>query len=513
MTAIKQAKTALMIKLWKKDKTNTYLPFIIVLLACCFLVVLLLTIRRDVFYSGDAGLKYLVVKQFISTGEYKILHAEQPGWVNRLWSGSYYPFKPPFVYNTTQGRMVAFPPFFQWLNAPFYNWFGYQGLYVIPAVSTVLLWICFIQLLQRIKIQPLLIAFGTLLLALCSPVTMYGAMYWEHCTALLLLFVNIIYLVKPPSGPQAVILGLLSGSAVWLRPEAIVYCGLFMLAAIYNFYRDKTIAHLYFAFAVSVVIAGFFVFNTFVYGDALGAHGYQLVREAGVTEQVAKGFTILTHTHARLILYYPVALIFYAMTVWMFIKRPLLPVAVYQLAAIACLFSVIIPFILPNAGGKQWGPRYLLPLIPVMVTVISMVLKYFPVDFFKNKWGIAIVVLIVGYSMHLNVYQAATSLKKDYAYRVTPGLRFLESDSCKVIVVQNQYITQEFAALFASRKMFLAETAESFTGLKAQLVRAGVSEIIYISIVNEKHALFNRLHKGDTGLRKIGGYYFGKYVL
>jgi hypothetical protein len=125
----------------------------------------------------------------------------------------------------------------------------------------------------------------------------------------------------------------------------------------------------------------------------------------------------------------------------------------------------------------------------------------------------ALLVLIIGYCIYLNVYQAAISLRDDYAFRVTPGLRFLEADSCNVIVVQNQFITQEFAVLFASRKMFLAETAESFTGLKAQLERAGVTDIIYISSANENNALFNRLHNGRTGLRKIGGYYFGKYAL
>lgn len=499
-------------KTLKTDRLYTFLPFIILLSACCFLAVLLLTVRQDVFYSGDAGLKYLVIKQFITTGEYKTLHAEQAGWVNRLWSQGYYPFKSPFVYDTPQGRMVAFPPFFQWLNAPLYNWFGYRGMYVVPALSLVLLWVCFIQLLQRIRMQPQHTATGIFLLAFCSPLTMYGAMYWEHCTALLLLFANIIYLVKPGSNPQAVILGMLSGLAVWLRPEAIIFCGLFILSAVYSYFRDKRITHLYFAFAVSILIAGFFVFNTFIYGNALGAHGYQLLSE-GVRDQLVRGFVILTHTHGRLIMYFPIAIFFYVMAAWLFIKRPPLPVAVYQLTIIALLFSIIAPFILPNGGGKQWGPRYLLPLIPVMVTATCMALQYIPVNFFKKKRQIAFLVLIIGYCMYLNMYQASTTLREDYAFRVTPGLRYLQSDTCDIIVVQNQYITQEFAALFASRKMFLTENRESFTNLKAKLVEAGVSEIIYVSAANETFALPNRLHNGNNGLRKIGGYYFGKYVL
>ena len=494
-------------------RLNIFVPFIILLLACCFLAVLLLSIRQDVFYSGDAGLKYLVIKQFINTGEYKILNADQDIWVNRLWSEEYYPFKPPFVYDTPEGRMVAFPPFFQWLNAPFYNWFGYRGLYVVPALSLVLLWICFVRVLHEIRTRPFIIVIGTLLLAFCSPVTIYGAMYWEHCTALLLLFANIIYLVKPCTNPQAVILGTLSGLSVWLRPEAIIFCGLFMLAAIYNFYRKKISIHLYFAFAVATVITGFFVFNRITYGSALGAHGYQLLNEGGVIDQLAKGFTILTHTHARLIIYYPVAIFFYTMAALLFIKRPPLPVAVHQLAIIALLFSIITPFILPNAGGKQWGPRYLLPLIPLMVTAMCIAIQNLPFEFFKKKWRTAILVLIVGYGMYLNMFRAATSLREDYAFRVMPGLQFLQSDTCKVIVVQNQFISQEFAAMFTSRKMFLAETRERFAGLKVKLAEAGVSEIIYISAANENSPLLNRLHNGSSGLRKIGGYYFAKYVL
>lgn len=144
---------------------------------------------------------------------------------------------------------------------------------------------------------------------------------------------------------------------------------------------------------------------------------------------------------------------------------------------------------------------------------MCIAVQYLPVDFFKKKWWIALLVLVIGYGMYLNMFRATASLREDYAFRVTPGLRFLQSDTCKVIVVQNQFITQEFAALYISRKIFLAETSESFTGLKAKLIEAGVSEIIYISAANENHTLPNRFQNGSTGLRKIGGYYFGKYVL
>jgi hypothetical protein len=58
-------------------------------------------------------------------------------------------------------------------------------------------------------------------------------MYWEHAPAVLLLFAGLAFIARTPTRmPAAIMLGLVSGLAVWLRPEAILMNFLYALAAI-----------------------------------------------------------------------------------------------------------------------------------------------------------------------------------------------------------------------------------------------------------------------------------------
>lgn len=499
-----------------QDKIVTYgsLPYIIFFLACCFLGVLLFTIEPGVFFSGDAGLKYLVLRQFSNTGVYKTLDFAKPVWVHQVWSQGFYPFKPPFVYSIASGKMVSFPPAFQWINTLFYKLFGYSGIYIVPCASVVLLWAWFIILLRKVNLPSLVVAAGFFLLAFCSPLTVYGAIYWEHSLAALLLFAGVAYLVQQPSSYyRAFLTGLLAGSAVWLRPEAMVLCALLSLTVLYNYYRNRNAADLVFIFAEAIAVLGFFCFNNLEYGNILGAHSIQVLDQGGGSK-LKEGLIHLTHINARLFVFFPAAVLFYALAVYLFIKkRPLMPVVVYQLTVIIVVFSLLTPFILPNAGGKQWGPRYFILLVPIMLTTLCLAVMHIPLTGFPLRRWRFLILLFVAYGLYLNVYKAAKTLRDDYAYRVSPGLRFLGKDSCNVLVVQNQYIAQEFATIFERKHVFLAETDTTFDQLQNKLRSVGITEILYMASSNENKSLANKFKNGGRDLLQVGDYFFGKYEL
>ena len=493
-----------------KLHTSLYLPLIVLFFACCFLATLVFTIRPDVFFSGDAGLKFLVIKQINSAGEYKSLNLQQPEWVLKIWQEGFYPFKEPFVYNTSQGKIISFPPAFQWLNAPLYKWFGYRGMYVIPCLSLVLLWCWFLDTLKRSGTSVAMICCGFFLMAFCSPLTVYAAVYWEHTLALLLVFAGIVFHVRQPvSFRQSIILGVIAGLSVWFRPEALVLSSLLAGMALYNYFDKKSIYPLFFILGFMAALIAFFVFNAVAYGSIFGAHGYQVLDQNAAFNDLSGNLIILTHVNVRFFIFFPVAGLFYILAGYLFLKKPVMPAIVFQLTIIILIYSLITPFILPNAGGKQWGPRYFLPLIPLILVTLSLASIHLTLS---RKWLILLIPLIV-YSIYLNVYEAGSTLQSDYTYRVTPGMNFLKKQAGDVVVVQNQYIAQEFAAAFDRKKFFLAENKTEFLQLIDKLRTVGILRVTYIDIDNKGTSLPDSTNQEKTVLKHIGDYFFMEYSL
>ena len=101
-------------------------------------------------------------------------------------------------------------------------------------------------------------------LVFCAPLTLYGAMFWEHRHARRSAFVcrSCVLSAAPPAGlGGAVALRLVSGLAVWLRPEALMMDFLYALAIIVLYYRDRKKVNIAFLAGLSFVVLTFFVFN------------------------------------------------------------------------------------------------------------------------------------------------------------------------------------------------------------------------------------------------------------
>ena len=479
------------------------LPAVIFVVACFFLGGLLSAVQPDVFFSGDGGLKYLVARQINSGNSSVELYPEGAEWVQQIWAKGFYPFKPPFVYDQDDSKIVSFPPFFQWLTAPLLKLFGNAGLYIIPVVSLLLLWSWFGWILYRLNLQQRVIAGALFCLFFCSPLTLYAAIYWEHTLAVLLGFGGIVFLVKPArSCTQAFILGCLTGLSVWLRPEALLLWLLIIAVVLYNQAQQPEKRNAYFTAASFVLVALFFVCNKALYGDFLGAHSYQLITHTPWQEQLARSFILFTHLNAKQFLFFPLSLLIYAMTCYAFIKKYAVPKECFQLLFISISFSLIAPFLLPNGGGKQWGPRYFLLLIPSILIAGSLLINTVR---FKTATLLWLLVPVVVYSLYLNSFSACKTLYDDYAYRVKPCLQLLQQDKCTILIVQNQFIAQEFAALFETRQIFLAENKQQYTQLETLLRAAGKQEWIFIA--RDKPLL---LPANADPVRRAGDYFFIK---
>ncbi|HTR29368.1 MAG TPA: hypothetical protein VMH27_08855 [Puia sp.] len=460
---------------------NNYLSvYIVAFISILYLAFLVSSAQRGVFFSSDGGVKYLMVRQLSGGHGFKYMYLPQPQWVQQIWSGGFFPFKPPFLYPSPGGYLFVFPPAFQIMSSFFYTHFGDAGLYVLPVASTLLLWLSVILVLRRCSIAPPLVAAALFILVFCSPLTLYGAIYWEHMTAILFLFAGLSFLVRPSSSPRmAIVLGFLSGLAVWFRPEAMMMNALYAAALIYLYTRERGRNTILFLISLSAGFGSFLLFNRMEYGSFLGVHGRQVLTnsvEGGVEVNPIHNLianNLINFRHFPFIL-----LLAPVIFVWLRYRRHL-QIRTLLLIAIALLYSILTPFMVPNDGGREWGARYFLPLITVVLLALLLVEKEW--DLQPPIWATVIAVLIAAYSFQHNTYKGGIdTLVWENHHRITPDLKFLDQQPGKVVVVPLPYIAMELGYTFYDKYFFLAPDDSSLHRLLPQLKRQGITHYTYI---------------------------------
>lgn len=481
----------------KRLNKGYLIVFLVLLVALVYLAFLTSKIPNGVFYSADGGVKYMTVKQLAEGHGFKYLYLPQPLWVQSIWQAGYFPLRAPFVYPSAGGYMYVFPPAFQLINAALYSMMGYPGLYVLPLVSIVLLWVFMVLLLRRLGITPVRIALALFFLAFCSPLTVYGAMYWEHGPATLLLFAGLVMIVRPPDSiGSAILLGLLSGLAIWLRPEAILLNFLYGLAALVLYRRERRPVYLGFVACLLLSVVGFMVFNQVEYGNVIGLHGHQLTDPNDTDDHwgIGKALYLLWMTNYKAIRHFGFTLLLFPIVyrllrmrrrgrngegdVWQDDLRLVLP------ATIVLVFSLVTPFVLPNDGGRQWGERYFLPIIPIVIVLLFLIDQKWQIlarRFPFPRWVTGCIFLIAAYSFYHNTFSGGVrDLSWAYRGRVKPTMERFEQKNGNVVVVSDSYMVYEMGYLFDKDYFFLASGDDSLQRLLPLLKASGVREYTYI---------------------------------
>ncbi|HWB90874.1 MAG TPA: hypothetical protein VG605_03440 [Puia sp.] len=498
------------------DKAGYYkravLP-VVFLLSFCYLAFLSLSTQKNVYFSGDGGVKSIVVKQIGHGESFKYLRLDQPKWVTDIWSAGYFPLRKPFVYPSSEGYIFSFPPLFQIVNSFFYRAWGYIGLYVLPFFCALLLWTVFVLLLMRCGVPAYMAGLGLAVLVFASPLTIYGAIYWEHMPAVLLLFGGVwILLDARVRIPAAILAGLACGMAVWLRPEGLVMDLLYGLAALALYRVRRSAAYLVFIGSVAAPVIGFLVFNKIEYGALLGVHSYQVLQEHSIFFKIAKAgyeFFLITWTNLQ---YFPLVLLLVP-AVYRIIRgksRPELSLSLLLFAAAA--FCLISPLLMPNGGGRQWGARYLLPAVPVVVAGGVLLWKERGNGRLPG-WALGLLAVGLAYSFIINTIVGGYSLRSSNLTRVKPAFDFAVAQPQEVVVVNSENIPMELASLFEKRYFFLVSGDTSLNRLMPMLKAQGIKDCLYIDEQPLPHpAMINRLNR-DSSLLKEGNYYFARYDL
>jgi hypothetical protein len=229
----------------------------------------------DGFFSGDQGAKYLQARAFAE-------HPLNPG-VDVLSRD----VDPGFHYQilaNRQGRLVAT---FSWLlpilTAPFLRVLGTRGLYVIPMLSAVVIFLSAASLGRRLGVGNGLWTGWTVVLA--APVLVYGAELWEHAPAAACVMIAALLFAPDRSGRRRFIAtGAILAVGALFREEAIVALPAFVLARAMSArgagrWKEAIGAGLFATLGVALVFVATVPLNLVVYGSALPLH---------VTSEIAK---------------------------------------------------------------------------------------------------------------------------------------------------------------------------------------------------------------------------------
>ena len=468
--------------------------------------------RDGVFFSGDAGLKALLAQQ-LSTGQWRMaLDIPQPPWVMTLWQQGLYPFTPPYVYLQQGNYFITFPFTFPAITAPFYALAGYHGLYVVPLVSLWVVWGRVWQVCRVWQVPSRITALSLALVILASPLTLYGAMYWEHTLAVALAFWGLsgLTLHALPEGQshrislnQALINGVCVGLSVWFRPEFLCLAAslvLVLLASLVpahrlpNPWRSVLLSGLSrgvvvaFVGAMVATMAGFFGLNLVVYGHPLGIHSIQIVEESSLAQQIAQARANYRQLGLSLVRYFPAVVLGLGLP-WLVRGRARSAGTV--LWWVGVLFAIAVPLIVPpGAGGKQWGPRFYLILMPMVGLIVAAGLPYLW-QFRRRRWGaLTALVLVMVLGFYTNIISGgfhsyrdrqtnSISLPSNYL-PIAPAIAALGRYDGPWVAMSHQFVAQQLWPSARLKTFFRTETEDAVKQLAVELVNQGEFNFLYV---------------------------------
>jgi hypothetical protein len=452
---------AALVRVQRRDRIAPAAAALAILAGVALVSWILLQVPGEVFNSGDGGLKALQVHQ-VAAGDFSPeLHLQAPPWVRELWSQGAYPFHFPFVYATRGGHVPQYPLLFAWLSAPFYAAFGYRGLFVLPTVALVLLWLAFAWVCRRAGVPPRWAAAALAAVVLASPLTVYGAMFYEHTLAVLLLFVASAVVALPERVPRVAWLvgaGAAAGLAPWLRSESWCLLGGLGIVAVVRLVRERDPRWAILPAAAVVVAGGDLLVNHAIYGTWFGAHGAQVLDTVPWRQQLVRGYDHLLVGAQSVVTYFP--LVLFVPPALLATARSTFPRAraAWYLAGLATFDLVTVPFILPVAVGLHWGPRYLLVIVPLVgltLAVLGPALASLEPGPRISLWMVLVATALAG--AQLNLFDGTATVVDNYRHRVWPALELLRALPEPVLVVNNQYCSADLAPLLATRSLLRAD--------------------------------------------------------
>lgn len=463
---------------------------LLLLAGVAFTLLLCATLPDEVFFSGDGGVKALMVRQFAAGGWHADLRLAAEPWVEALWAEELYPFAPQFVYEVDGRRFVQYPLSFPALTAPFYALLGFRGLLAWPLLGAWATWCAFLLACRRRGLSSASSAFGLAGLIFASTLSAYAALFWEHTLAVALSFGGFALALPPAQGEAkrrpALLGGLLLGLSVWIRPESAVFAVAITAALAWQGARWRELFAM--AAAGALPVLAWLAWNQWVFDSPLGVHALQSWEPDELHYPDMPPLLIARRLGGSLLLQHPILPALAVLAVlWpapAARARPGGPgdraeSAAWLAGALFCAISVLL---LPNDGGKQIGPRYWLHALPLLWWVAALrfeALRTAGAPASGRAAAALLVVLLVA-GTWLNAVRGWQELASDYRGRTLPALRLVRSAEADVVAVAHQYVAQELQAAFDVVPFVRVRTDQDLERLGRAMAEAGRSRVLWL---------------------------------
>ncbi len=373
------------------------------------------------FWSVDNAVRFIQLESLRRQG-YSTLAAYYPAG-DLDPAGRFYPIAEGFSYRRGGRTYLSYPWLFPLLSAPLYGWLGQVGLVVVPAACALVA--AYVVGAAGVREGAAAGAGAWALVGVASPLVVYGAVFWDHAP-LAALASGAAYLLLPGDyagrSERPVWAGFLLGVGVWLRNEAYLFAAA-ALAGLWVSGRRGLISRV--TAGMAVPLLPLWAYHLWWFGHPLGYKGAALVQATAApgflgylraralvaydallsVEHYTRAFLPERVPEAALVALCVLAgvalvraglaraspgwtatggLLLVAVGVGLVLARlpvmGLLPSAPFVALAwvrkprdgtdrflwtVAGAYAVGVVAV-GNVGGLQWGPRYLLPALPVL---------------------------------------------------------------------------------------------------------------------------------------------------
>lgn len=438
----------------------------ILLVLVVYLLLTLCIFPPDTFFTCDSGMKYLQVFYLVENG----FRSDGIPYAGRSVDPEekYFPVLPPFAYRVGGPTYPQYPLLFAVLSALPYIIFGFRGLFLIPVFSTVVSAAVLHKLLALVGVgDERKRAFYVLFYCFGTPVFFYSLLFWEHTFCVMLLLSAVYFIcrgMKDGGARWCVAAGLLVGVSIWTRFDSAVYFAACIAAVIFTCRRRvRVLLNLSIPAAAAVLLL--FLFNAWYYGRTQGPHLAQVMRAGlGPAEHLFLAASLLFAPLSGLLVMCPFMLITAA---WRTLWRGAPVRFIYLTTVISVVLVLLTTY---NDGGRQWGPRYLLPVLPLGVVLLAVA---------YGRGGRALrrfIGVIVAASVCIS-FLGVWSLYRRKAYDLYPAISWIKSCGCDSVVFPSTYAVLEMAAAFPEKTYFQATGFGDFLDIAYRLSRAGRDEV------------------------------------
>ena len=249
---------------------RTYLAVLLITAICLIYALLTALMPRDVFWITDGGNKFITMENIIRYGTDAIAYPAadlDPEY-------KFFPYSNFHFVRYGNNIYSIFPPYFSAYASFFYKLAGHWGLYLISIVSTAMVLLLTLRLIQRLKL-PDKYLLSLPALGLCTPFLFYSMTFWEMTLAAALTTAAILLIVRKTEDTvykqEFLLAGLLLGSAIILREDVYVLTAAFVAAMFILKYKKVNIAMT--CAGTAVIVLSLWSIQYAKYGHILGLHG------------------------------------------------------------------------------------------------------------------------------------------------------------------------------------------------------------------------------------------------